>query len=972
MRRLPTFLVGLVMVCGLTVPSMTSGPASAEGPTSTQAPSATSRPSSTTVPTSTSTTGAGHTTTAPTTTATTATTEPVATTTGVPATTTTEPQVSLTPPAPQSHSGTETPTKPSGGGSALAGGCPETRPSYESACGPPYTLPQWSDLSGWEQPSSYQTIQLAKVEDGPGEELIGRSPVGLWVEKFDSTTGQWELQGTPQGGVALPLSNATGWNRPQYYGTIQFADVTGQGQEYLLARSATGLQTWRWDAGTDTFEAAGPTLTTLSDSADWSGPQYYSTIQTADVAGTGQRFLLARGTGGLFTFPWGANGWTQAGPVLAALSNSSCGQPACYKTIQTGDVTGDGKADLLARTSDGLRAYEWGPSGWTQVGGLLPLDDAHGWNQPQSYETIQTAHVDGTHRVDVIGSDSSGLHTYQWGPTGWREVGPVLADLSDQSGYGQAQFYKTIRTADVNGDGKDVLMARNSKGVAVYEWSGHRWSQLTADAVSLADPLWANPAYYETIQAGDIEGNGRSDLVARGTFGIRTFVWNPSSRAFIRPMPYGRFPPFTGDEGTAYAALGQFLLGHPAADFREATYASPNNSITEAALDRYRGLLSERCQPAPSVQGLAPPRYRDCVPPPSSNVSPDAWTAVSNRIIAELWAAPGTVSYFSTLESIETTLFQEQGATFPAIDAAFKLPPNPPDRSATYLKLIKSGLEIAGDILQLLPGVNLPARLIRTVALTAHAFGAVGEGLGLANSPSAPESYAQITDQLAKIQQRERDISEAQRRYVLGDYGLLMTVGTLTNGRLLTLDSTAMRSIGRQTFAQWVYELYLPAYARRYDVTNCRYDIKGVYCDIPNGSLVRAAPGGKFTGVFWMNSDCTRHLGNTEKRCTWHQVPPGIAQQLVSPISKDCQYDGAPGSTAVWRYGCGLGKWLVCHPEMKKSPPKGRRFHLGRRGVRWNGARRAEIRSTTTPSGFAPDGLREEAARRGASRSVGR
>ena len=237
---------------------------------------------------------------------------------------------------------------------------------------PAYTLPQWSDLSGWEQPSSYQTIQLAKVEDGPGEELIGRSPVGLWVEKFDSTTGQWELQGTPQGGVALPLSNGTGWTSPQYYGTIQFADVTGQGQEYLLARSATGLQTWRWDAGTDTFEAAGPTLTTLSDSADWSGPQYYSTIQTADVAGTGQRFLLARGTGGLFTFQWGANGWTQAGPVLAALSNSSCGRPACYKTIQTGDVTGDGKADLLARTSDGVRAYEWGPSGWTQVGGAAP------------------------------------------------------------------------------------------------------------------------------------------------------------------------------------------------------------------------------------------------------------------------------------------------------------------------------------------------------------------------------------------------------------------------------------------------------------------------------------------------------------------------------------------------------------------------------------------------------------------------
>ena len=155
-----------------------------------------------------------------------------------------------------------------------------------------------------------------------------RGPLGGEVRPHDGAVG---VAGntTRRGGAALVQHD--GSNRPQYYQTIQFADVTGQGQEYLLARSAAGLQTWRWDASTDTFEAAGPTLTTLSDSADWSGPQYYSTIQTADIAGTGQRFLLARGTAGLFTFQWGANGWTQAGPVLAALSNSSCGRPACTR-----------------------------------------------------------------------------------------------------------------------------------------------------------------------------------------------------------------------------------------------------------------------------------------------------------------------------------------------------------------------------------------------------------------------------------------------------------------------------------------------------------------------------------------------------------------------------------------------------------------------------------------------------------------
>ena len=105
------------------------------------------------------------------------------------------------------------------------------------------------------------------------------------------------------------------------------------------------------------------------------------------------------------------------------------------------------------------------------------------------------------------------------------------------------------------------------------------------------------------------------------------------------------------------------------------------------------------------------------------------------------------------------------------------------------------------------------------MALTGNALGAIADGLSLSSSPSPPAPYGQIVGEVAKLQQLEGDITQAQRRYVLADYGLSMTVGAEVKGRLLTLDQTAALSAGRQAFAIWVTQLYLPAYWWRYHVT---------------------------------------------------------------------------------------------------------------------------------------------------------
>jgi hypothetical protein len=791
---------------------------------------------------------------------------------------------------------------------AARAACPDSKPSYTSACGPQFTLPQWSDAAGWEQRSSYYTIQLANVDGQPGDELLGRSPVGVWVEQFDAGRGQWGLVGTSEGGLALSLPDVDGWNRPEYFETMQAADVNGDGAAELLIRGKDGLRTYRWQAAGRAFNSIGEPPLLFPDSERWSEPWYYQTIQTGDVDGDGAAELLARARDGLHTYRWNeaTSRYDQVGETLTALADfpNEWYWPGYYQTIQTADVDGDGDAELLARDSDGLHTWRWA-EGWTEAGPVLGLTDAKGWDDPGRGVTLQTADVDGNGAAELLGRGSDGLHTWRW-TDGWAEVGSVLGTLADANGWVKPDQYATIQTGDLDGDRKAELLARNSAGMLVWRWNGGGWTELSAGVPALADDPWAKQQHYETLQTGDPDGNGRADLLGRGVFGMRTFVWDAAANSFKRPLPYGDYPPFaTEPEQKAYAALAQLLLGREA-DFREATYAGPSETISEATLDRYRGLLAERCDPVARQTGLPdPPRYSNCTPPPGSGVDGAAWTAVSNQIIAELWAAAGVVAYFTALDTIQTKLFQDQQGTLPALDAALKLPPNVPDRAPTFLKLIKSALEIVSDIAQLTPIGDKYKKVIRAVALTAHTLGAIGEGLGLKSVPDPPQTWAKITDEVARIQQRERDITEAQRRYVLADYGLLMTVGSLVNGRLLTLDTTAMLSAGRQSFATWVYQLYTPAFWKRYEVSGCSNDA-GYFCDIPQGRNVRrlVAPSTSFIAVLPNQSGCTDYFFWIE--CKWAQ-PGEVGERVWGDVSEECRYDSTPGSTNAWRYGCNLG-----------------------------------------------------------------
>jgi hypothetical protein len=163
-------------------------------------------------------------------------------------------------------------------------------------------LPFWNDFS-WSQPEYYETIQAglrrqpktgrstrppirpnADVNNDQQDELFARGPRGILVNVFDPAMGQWLPMIVPQFDGKPIFSDAEGWNQPQYYQTIQTADINGDQRQELLARSSTVILLWGYNAiqGTPTYGQWVPLLDgpAWSDANGWNQP---STIRPSSA-----------------------------------------------------------------------------------------------------------------------------------------------------------------------------------------------------------------------------------------------------------------------------------------------------------------------------------------------------------------------------------------------------------------------------------------------------------------------------------------------------------------------------------------------------------------------------------------------------------------------------------------------------------------------------------------------------------------
>jgi hypothetical protein len=252
-------------------------------------------------------------------------------------------------------------------------------------------------------------------------DLIGQNADGelrAWTSTGDLSADGRLLQGGT--GVVV----GTGWRTTQVE-SIVTADFDGDGRSDIMGRYADGrLRAWR-----STGDLSAPSR--LLAGGSWQmpttfAPATYPRVLAADITGDGHADLIAQHTDGrLFAYASSGDltGATPLWPGPARLIGEGW-RESQVQAVLTGDVTGDGRADIGARYADGRLRF-WQSTGDLSADGKLlngPRSLVKGTFTPAGFPRVLIGDADNDGRADLVLQAADGvLHAY-------RSTGDASAD----------------------------------------------------------------------------------------------------------------------------------------------------------------------------------------------------------------------------------------------------------------------------------------------------------------------------------------------------------------------------------------------------------------------------------------------------------------------------------------------------------------------------------------------------------------
>ncbi|MBO6933753.1 MAG: VCBS repeat domain-containing M23 family metallopeptidase [Deltaproteobacteria bacterium] len=321
---------------------------------------------------------------------------------------------------------------------------------------------------------------------------------------------------------------------PSIFSTLRMGDLDGDGLDDICIRTRDGVRCWRSDGerGFDR-EVIGPDV---SDDAGFREPARFTSIRLADVDGDGRADFCARWSDGLRCQRSNGVDFSDDGAFFLPELADDAGFASVfhYGSLRMGDLDGDGRADVCARDADGVLCWR---SNGTSFGRTIvgpAWTDADGWQELDHWSTIQLADVDGDGRADVCGRTPTDFECHPFTGSGFGRpiVGPSMAD---EDGWSNPDHFATIRMADVNGDERADLCARASDGYRCWLSDGRTFGAVV-DGPALTDAGgWTQPSWFRTIRLADVSGDGRADVCARDDVGLR--CWRSDGRSFPIELP---------------------------------------------------------------------------------------------------------------------------------------------------------------------------------------------------------------------------------------------------------------------------------------------------------------------------------------------------------------------------------------------------------------------------------------------------
>jgi peptidoglycan/xylan/chitin deacetylase (PgdA/CDA1 family) len=312
----------------------------------------------------------------------------------------------------------------------------------------------------------------------------------------------------------------------QDFKTIRLADVNGDGRADLIGRNARGIQV-ALSKGIE-FAPAKIWSDEFSDGHRWTAGEI-SSLRWADVNGDHMADLIIRTSQGIRVALSNGNGFSQSTLWTNYFSDESMPEwkaSGFNPVFATADVNGDGLADIVVRGSEGIYVSLsasnsfMDPAVWTNDFSDKGSID---WNAKRFSATFQLADVNGDGKADLIVRGPGGLLVSISTGNAFKRALSWSTSFSDANGWGNDESnYGAIRLGDTNGDGLADIIARDRDGIHVLLSNGQSFLQ---DIIwyhsSFTDRAGYKSPYFATsLQCADINGDHRCDYIMRSTSGI--------------------------------------------------------------------------------------------------------------------------------------------------------------------------------------------------------------------------------------------------------------------------------------------------------------------------------------------------------------------------------------------------------------------------------------------------------------------
>ncbi len=300
-------------------------------------------------------------------------------------------------------------------------------------------------------------------------------------------------------------------------------DVEGDGRGDLCARSSTDFRC---------VTAGGATLTIpdLSNDAGFSSESAYSTIRTGDIDGDGLADVCARSTEGVRCFRANGAGFDAAitGPEWSDAAGWD--DIRYFSTFRLADFNGDGRDDACARAGAGLWCYPSTGAGFGERVDGPGWADSSGWDDPEHYGTIRFGDIDGDGRDDVCARANAGMSCYLSDGNGFPTAVSAPA-WDDDHDFDQVMYWSTIRLDDVDGDGRAELCAREAEGWRCYRYEAGSFGEALVGPELSDASGWNDHSNYATIQQADVDADGDLDVCARANAGVYCWLYQDGAWA---------------------------------------------------------------------------------------------------------------------------------------------------------------------------------------------------------------------------------------------------------------------------------------------------------------------------------------------------------------------------------------------------------------------------------------------------------